>query len=124
MTHVILLVDREIHVRHIISYKLRREGFITHSVSSPDEAKRVLDQNRIDLVLMDIALPTPIEGFKLAQHIRQRDDSTLDLPLIILSAQCSETDIRRSNEITASGYITKPFSLKFVIRKIKAILHA
>ena len=123
MGRTILLIDREIHIRHIISYKLRREGFVTHLACCPEEARRVLDQVPLDLVLMDIALPTPNEGFELAQQVRQRNDSTRDLPLMILSAHCSEIDIRRSNEITASGYITKPFSLNFVIRKIKAILH-
>ncbi len=122
MVPSILLIDEEVYVRHILSYKLRREGFMTHLAADPTEACRIFDEKPMDLILMDIALPTPTEGFALARRMRQYNGGASDLPIIILSAHCSEADIRFSNEIAASGYITKPFSLSFVIRKIKSIL--
>jgi two-component system phosphate regulon response regulator PhoB len=117
----ILIVDDEPHILRILSFKLRREGYSTLEARSAEDAQRALADNQVDLVVLDVALSTPTNGFDLAAKLRA-EDSTRDLPIIMLTARGFSSDILRGREIGAAGYITKPFSPEELVKKVRAIL--
>ncbi len=119
----ILLVDDEPYILRILSFKLRREGFITYEATSAEEAEHVLDRQPVDLILLDVALATPTTGFELARTLRGRE-ATRSIPIVMLTARGFAQDILRGREVGADGYITKPFSAADVIDRVRSILRA
>jgi len=119
----ILIVDDEPYILRILSFKLRREGFETLEAHSAEEALEALDGHPVDLILLDVALATPTNGFELAQTLRA-DPATRDVPVIMLTVRGLAQDIRRGHEVGAAGYITKPFSTLEVVEKVRAIVEA
>jgi len=117
----VLIVDDEPYIRRILSFKLRREGFATFEASSAEVAKAVLAEREIDLVLLDVALSTPTNGFDLAAELR-RNAKTQRLPIIMLTARGFASDVLRGREVGAAGYITKPFTAEEVIRRVRTFL--
>jgi two-component system phosphate regulon response regulator PhoB len=117
----VLIVDDEPYILRILSFKLRREGYKTLPAESAEEAERLLAKHPVDLVLLDVALATPTNGFDLAASLR-RNARTKDLPIIMLTARGFAADVLRGREVGASGYITKPFSAEEVIRRVRALL--
>lgn len=121
MGRSVLIVDDEPYILRILSFKLRREGYKTLPAESAEEAERLLAEHPVDLVLLDVALATPTNGFDLAANLR-RNAKTQHLPIIMLTARGFAADVLRGREVGASGYITKPFSAEEVIRRVRALL--
>ncbi|MFV2071190.1 MAG: response regulator transcription factor [Thermoanaerobaculales bacterium] len=119
----ILIVDDEPYILRILSFKLRREGFVTFSAESAEEAEILLAEHHVDLLLLDVALATPTNGFALADRLRC-NARTQHLPIIMLTARGFASDILRSRQVGAVGYITKPFSAEEVILRVRAVLEA
>jgi len=117
----ILIVDDEPYILRILSFKLRREGFITFEADSAEAAETLLSEQDVDLVLLDVALATPTNGFDLAARLR-RNARTQHLPIIMVTARGFAADVLRGREVGAAGYITKPFTAEEVIRKVRAFL--
>ena len=117
----ILIVDDEPYILRILSFKLRREGFITFEAESADAAEQLLSEQDVDLVLLDVALATPTNGFDLAAGLR-RNARTQYLPIIMVTARGFASDVLRGREVGAAGYITKPFTAEEVIRKVRTVL--
>ena len=117
----ILIVDDEPYILRILSFKLRREGFTTFEAESAENAETLLKEHEIDLVLLDVALATPTNGFDLAAKLR-RNSPTRHLPIIMLTARCFASDVLRGREIGAAGYITKPFTAEEVVRRVQSLL--
>lgn len=117
----VLIVDDEPYIRRILSYKLRREGFVTFEAASAEHAESILGEHDVDLVLLDVALATPTNGFDLAAKLRQ-NSRTQHLPVIMLTARGFAADVLRGREVGAAGYITKPFTADEVIRRVNALL--
>jgi two-component system phosphate regulon response regulator PhoB len=117
----ILIVDDEPHILRILSFKLRREGFTTYEASCAEDAELLLAERTVDLIVLDVGLSTPTNGFDLAAKLR-RNSSTRHLPIIMLTARGFSSDVLRGREIGAAGYVTKPFSTAEVISRVRAIL--
>lgn len=117
----ILIVDDEPYILRILSFKLRREGFVTFEAESAETAEQILNEHDVDLVLLDVALATPTNGFDLAARLR-RNARTQHLPIIMVTARGFAADVLRGREVGAAGYITKPFTAEEVIRKVRAFL--
>ncbi len=117
----ILIVDDEPYILRILSFKLRREGFVTFEAESAEAAEQLLSEQDVDLVLLDVALATPTNGFDLAAGLR-RNARTQHLPIIMVTARGFAADVLRGREVGAAGYITKPFTAEEVIRKVRAVL--
>jgi len=117
----ILIVDDEPYILRILSFKLRREGFVTFEAESAEAAEQLLSERDVDLVLLDVALATPTNGFDLAAGLR-RNARTQHLPIIMVTARGFAADVLRGREVGAAGYITKPFTPEEVIRKVQAVL--
>jgi DNA-binding response OmpR family regulator len=117
----ILLVDDEPYIVRILSFKLRREGFTTFEAATAEEAEAILAREDIDLVLLDVALASATSGFDLAERLRSRA-ATRAIPILMLTARNSPSDVARGNEVGACGYITKPFSTTTLVERVRSLL--
>jgi DNA-binding response OmpR family regulator len=117
----VLLVDDEPYILRILSFKLRKEGYITFEAESAEAAEQILAEQPVDLILLDVVLSTPTSGFDLAEKLRN-DSRTRQVPIIMLTAHCLAGDILRGREVGAAGYITKPFSTTELIGRVRSIL--
>lgn len=123
MAHSILIVDDEPSLLKILSFKLRREGFVTFEARSAEEAEELISRVSIDLIVLDVTLETETDGFQFAEGLRARSE-TAALPIIMLTAHGLARDILRGREINAAGYITKPFSTTDLVARVRSILDA
>ena len=114
----ILIVDDEEDLQEILSFNLQNEGYDVCTASSGEEALG-LDLAKIDLILLDVMMGG-ISGFKVADAIRKK--LLLSVPIIFLTAKITENDLLTGFSIGADDYITKPFSVKELIARCKAVL--
>ena len=113
----ILVVDDERPIAEILKYNLEREGFAVILAHDGEEALLRLEQDEPDLILLDIMLPKK-DGFTLCREIRAHRE----IPIIMLTAKESETDKVLGLELGADDYVTKPFSAREVVARVKAAL--
>ena len=117
----VLIVDDEQDVAALVKHALERGADAeTEIVSSGDEALRRISTQLPDLVILDINLPV-LDGFEVCRLLRQRSDSR-SLPIIMLTARGRENDRVTGLEQGADDYITKPFSLRELTARVKAVL--
>ena len=116
----ILVVEDEGAIRDMIGLSLERAGFQWLGAASVEEARTCLIEGAPDLILLDWMLPGT-SGLDFARQLR-RDDSTRDLPVIMLTARDAEDDMIRGLEGGVDDYLTKPFSPRELIARIKAVL--
>ena len=113
----ILIVEDESSIADTIIYALETERFETKHVSTGGEALELLASRRFDLVVLDIGLPDTT-GFDVCKKVR----STSSIPILFLTARDSEIDRVLGLEFGADDYVTKPFSPRELVARIKAIL--
>lgn len=113
----ILIVDDEIKVVEMVEGYLRGEGFLTLGITNSEETLKKIDSFHPDLVILDVLMPG-INGFEILKEIRK----TKDIPVILLTAKSEEVDKVLGLEIGADDYITKPFSLRELVARIRVVL--
>ena len=116
----ILVIEDEPDIRKNLEYNLGREGFNACSVGSLDEAGKKLESKKFDLILLDLMLPDG-SGLDLCKKIKSNSE-TETTPIIILTAKDDEVDKVVGFELGADDYVTKPFSVRELILRVKAIL--
>jgi two-component system alkaline phosphatase synthesis response regulator PhoP len=116
----ILVVDDEIYIVHILEFSLTMEGYEVMTASDGEEALRVIDTERPDLVVLDIMMPR-LDGYEVCRRLRQ-DEQFSSLPVILLSAKGRPVDRESGLEAGADDYITKPFSPRKLVEKIRVLL--
>ncbi|MBA7544257.1 Alkaline phosphatase synthesis transcriptional regulatory protein PhoP [subsurface metagenome] len=116
--HKILIVDDEMDLCEILQFNLEGEGFITDVAYSSEEALKK-DIKSFDLIILDVMMGQ-MSGFKLAEKIRK--DMHLTIPVVFLTAKNTENDLLTGFNLGGDDYITKPFSIKEVIARVKAVL--
>jgi len=119
MTKVLIVVDDE-SIRELISYNLRKEGFSVETAASGEEALQKVFSQKVDLVLLDWMIPEP-DGLEICRRLRN-NPQTANLPVIMLTVKDEEVDKVLGLEIGADDYVTKPFSPRELIARIKANL--
>jgi len=119
-TRRILVVDDEPDIVELVSYNLKKEGFVVSSAADGEEALKLIRAGQYDLVILDLMLPG-IQGMELCRIIRN-DPGTAFVPIIMLTARGEEVDRVLGLEIGADDYLTKPFSPRELIARIKAVL--
>lgn len=119
-TVTILVVEDEVSIRDMIGMSLERAGFRWLAAGSVEEARTLLADNMPDLILLDWMLPG-VSGLDFAQQLR-RDDITRELPVIMLTARDAEEDMIRGLEGGVDDYLTKPFSTRELVARIKTVL--
>jgi DNA-binding response OmpR family regulator len=114
----ILIVEDEPAIVAAIRERLEREGFAVRTASSGEEALAALDEAAPDLLLLDVGLPG-IDGFEVLRRVRARG---LDAPVIILTARGDEIDRVVGLELGADDYVVKPFSVRELAARARALL--
>jgi len=112
----ILVVDDEEDIREILQFNLENEGFIIETASSGEEALEKLSPEH-KLILLDVMMDG-ISGFRVAEKLRKEN---IHVPIIFLTAKGSENDMLTGFSVGADDYIYKPFSIKEVIARVKAV---
>jgi len=113
-----LVVDDEKHILRLVTFNLERAGFETLVAANAGEALRELDRGRPDLVILDLMLPD-MDGLDLYREIRSREP---ELAIIMLTARGREIDRVVGLEIGADDYVTKPFSPRELVARVRAVL--
>jgi DNA-binding response OmpR family regulator len=112
----LLIVDDEEDIREILRFNLESEGFFINAVSSGEEALEILS-SEYKLIILDVMMGG-ISGFRVAERLRKDNIQT---PIIFLTAKGTENDLLTGFSVGADDYIFKPFSIKEVIARVKAI---
>lgn len=113
----ILVVDDEPHIRDVICFALERAGLISTAVRNGTEAMAAFRRGNIDLIILDIGM-ADMDGLEVCRQIRK----TSGLPILFLSARDEEIDKVLGLEIGGDDYVTKPFSPRELVARVKAIL--
>jgi DNA-binding response OmpR family regulator len=113
----ILVVDDEQSIRTIVEYALKDAGFEVVTAGRGDEALAVMERDPVDLVVLDVMLPG-MDGLEVCQRIR----TERSVPIIMLSARGEELDKVLGLELGADDYVTKPFSPRELVSRVKANL--
>lgn len=118
----VLVVEDESDIQQLVSYNLIRAGFHVTCADSGEEALARLRLEKIDCVLLDLMLPG-INGIEVCSAIRKTDSDKLGaIPIIMLTAKGEEEDVVAGFDCGADDYITKPFSPKVLVARIKAVV--
>lgn len=120
MCATILIVEDEPAIQELISYNLRNAGYAVLCANSAEQAAIMINEMLPDLILLDWMLPN-MSGIEFARFLR-RGQRTKPVPIIILTARADESDKVSGLEAGADDYITKPFSSREVIARVKAVL--
>ncbi len=117
MPRHILVVDDDPHIREVVTFALEKAGMETDEATDGDNAMAKFDENRHQLIVLDISMPE-MDGLDVCREIRK----TSEVPILFLSSRDEEIDRIVGLEIGADDYLTKPFSPRELIARIKAIL--
>jgi DNA-binding response OmpR family regulator len=116
----ILIVDDEEDIIELIRFNLKNEGYVVLTAQTGEHALQIAKQSQPDLIVLDLMLPG-IDGLEVTRHLRS-SGQTSDMPIVMLTAKGEESDIVAGLELGANDYISKPFSPKVLIARIRAIL--
>lgn len=117
MQKAILIVEDELRIRFLLRDYFLKEDFIIYEAENGLEALNLFKDKKIDLIILDIMMPV-MDGLTVLQKIRE----VSTLPIILLTAKSEEEDKLQGYECGADDYMTKPFSPKVLVAKVKALL--
>jgi len=116
----ILVADDEKDILELLKFKLSREGYQVTCAASGEEALSRVRLEPPDLIVLDLMLPG-IDGIEVTRELKN-DPDTKNIPIVMLTAKGEEADIVTGLELGADDYITKPFSPRILIARVKAVL--
>jgi len=120
MSHRVLVVEDEPHIVESLSFLMKQAGFEVAVARDGAAAIRVIESRPPDLVLLDVMLPRR-DGFDVCQTIRANPDWN-GVRIVILSAKGREQERRKGLELGADDYVTKPFSTRDVVERVRGLL--
>ena len=113
----LLLIDDEANLRHTLSYALRQEGYEVLTAQDGEEGLEIFRTSVPDLVILDVMMPKQ-DGFEVCRRLRKESD----VPIVMLTARDTELDKIVGLEIGADDYLAKPFSVRELIARVRAML--
>ncbi|EJP6472334.1 response regulator transcription factor [Clostridium botulinum] len=116
MTKKILIIEDELAIADLMSYSLKKEGYIVKSVDNGTDGIEYTKKFKPNLIILDLMLPD-ISGFDVCRNITQ----SFNIPIIMITAKCDITDKVLGLELGADDYITKPFDMREVLVRIRSI---
>lgn len=116
----ILIVEDEEEIRELVAYNLVKQGYLTISAETGEEGLRLVRSDTPDLIVLDLMLPG-VDGLEVCRTLK-RDPETEAIPIVMLTAKGEEADIVTGLELGADDYLTKPFSPRVLIARIRAVL--
>lgn len=114
---IVLVIEDEASLLAAIEYNLRREGYAVLTAAAGPDGLRLALENKPDLILLDIMLPD-MDGLEICRRVRR----VSGVPILILSARGDEIDRVVGLEIGADDYLTKPFSMRELVARVRAML--
>ena len=118
--YTVLITEDEADIRQLISFNLERESMETLLAKDRIEAIEIAQEKEPDLIVLDIMLPK-LDGFAVFKELRQ-DSRTRDIPVIMLTAKAQLDDVVTGLEMGADDYLTKPFSPRELVLRVKSLL--
>lgn len=115
-----MIVEDEKDIVKMLDYNLKKEGFRTLLAHDGEDALDLATRNRPDLIILDLMLPG-IDGFEVCKTLK-KENKTVSIPIIMLTAKSQESDKIIGLELGADDYVTKPFSPRELIARMKAVL--
>ena len=116
----ILVVDDEEDILELVRYNLARDGYRVVCAASGEQALNKAGSEPFDLVVLDLMLPG-IDGLEVAKRLKSKPE-TRHIPIIMLTAKGEEADIVTGLELGADDYVTKPFSPRILVARVKAVI--
>jgi two-component system phosphate regulon response regulator PhoB len=116
----ILVVDDEEDILELVRFNLDREGYAVHCAETGEAALRMLKEINFNLIVLDLMLPG-MNGLEVTRLLKN-DSATNNVPVIMLTAKGEEPDIVTGLELGADDYVTKPFSPRVLIARVRAVL--
>lgn len=116
----VLVVDDEEDILELVRYNLAKEGFRLRCVATGEDALATARAELPDLIVLDLMLPG-LDGLEVCR-ILKRDPKTAHVPIVMLTAKGEEADVVAGLELGADDYVTKPFSPRVLLARIKAVL--
>lgn len=116
MIKKILIIEDELAIADLMSYSLKKEGYIVKTVDNGSEGIEITENFKPNLIILDLMLPD-ISGFDVCRNITQ----SFNIPIIMITAKCDITDKVLGLELGADDYITKPFDMREVLVRIRSI---
>jgi len=116
----ILIIEDDRDILELLEYNLGREGYNTIAAETGEDGLQLADSTPPDLVLLDLMLPG-VDGLEVCRKLRNTD-GTRDVPIIMLTAKGEESDVVTGLELGADDYVTKPFSMRVVVARIRAVI--
>ncbi len=116
----ILIIEDDKDIRELMEYNLSRDGFEPSGAESGEEGLETVSREAPDLIVLDLMLPG-IDGFEVCRRLK-KSEKTAHVPIVIVSAKGEEADIVTGLELGADDYITKPFSPKVLVARVRAVL--
>jgi DNA-binding response OmpR family regulator len=116
----ILTIEDDHDIVEMVEYNLKQEGYATIHAYNGEKGIELAEEESPDLIILDLMLPA-IDGFEVCKQLKQQQSTSI-IPIIILSAKSRETDKVVGLELGADDYITKPFSPRELIARIRAVL--
>lgn len=120
MTTKILIADDEPNILISLEYLMKREGYAVSVARDGEEAMAAVLRERPALVLLDVMMPKK-SGFEICQELRA-NDAVKDTLILMLTAKGRETDVAKGLGVGANAYMTKPFSTRELVRKVRQML--
>ncbi len=116
----VLVVDDEKDILELIRYNLEKEGYSTHCTATGEDGLKAAAGLKPDIIVLDLMLPG-LDGLEVCKKLKQ-DEKTRRIPVIMLTAKTEDTDIVSGLELGADDYLTKPFSPRVLIARLRAVL--
>ncbi len=120
MSHTILIVDDAPNIVLSLEFLMKQEGYEVHSVYNGEEALDFLENKKPDLILLDVMMPRK-DGYEVCQAIRG-NDALKDIRIVMLTAKGRDVEREKGLALGADDYITKPFSTRDVVEKVRKYL--
>lgn len=120
MAHRILIADDEPNIVLALEFLMKKEGYEVQTVSDGEHALRAIETSSPDLILLDIMMPK-LDGYEVCQRIRS-NPSMKNIIIIMLTAKGREIEREKGLALGADFYITKPFSTREVVQKVREVL--
>ena len=117
MSHLILVVDDDPHIRELVTFALTRAGYQVQTAQHGEEALRLHEALRPDLIILDIMMPE-LDGTEVCRQLRRRAST----PIIFLSSRDDEIDRILGLELGGDDYVSKPFSPRELVARVRAVL--
>lgn len=116
----VLVVDDEVSIRELLSFNLKKNAYDVLEAADGRQALKMVQEEKPDLLLLDLMLPE-MDGLEVCRRLKEHP-ATADIPVIMLTARDEEIDKVLGLELGADDYVTKPFSMRELLSRIKAVL--